>query len=126
MMRLLLDTQIVYWFFYEPQTLTKATREHMTNAEAVFVSSASIWEIAIKVRILKINANPKRIVQLMPSAGFHELPIFSRHTVIVADLPMHHADPFDRLLVAQAIAEPLNLITTDAQLRQYSDLVIHI
>jgi PIN domain nuclease of toxin-antitoxin system len=125
-MRLLLDTQILYWFYYEPQNLPEATRQIMTEAEAVYVSSASIWEIAIKVRLGKMTANPRRIVQLLHAAGFAELPVFSRHTVIVADLPMYHGDPFDRLLIAQAISEPLNLLTADAQLKQYSNLVIQV
>jgi PIN domain nuclease of toxin-antitoxin system len=125
-MRLLLDTQIVYWFFHEPQNLTKAARQLMTDAEAVLVSSVSVWEIAIKVRIGKMKANPRRIVELMEVAGFRELPVFSRHTVLVADLPMYHGDPFDRLLIAQAMAEALNLLTADAQLKQYSNLVIEV
>jgi|ERR1035437_6100742 PIN domain nuclease of toxin-antitoxin system len=125
-MRLLLDTQILYWFYYEPQNLQEATQQIMTEAEAVYVSSASIWEIAIKVRLGKMTANPRRIVQLLHAAGFAELPVFSRHTVIVADLPMYHGDPFDRLLIAQAISEPLNLLTADAQLKQYSNLVIQV
>jgi PIN domain nuclease of toxin-antitoxin system len=125
-MRLLLDTQIVYWLFYEPNNLPKAARQLITEAEAVFVSSVVVWEIAIKVRIGKMNANPRRIVEFIDAAGFDELPVFSRHTVIVADLPMYHGDPFDRLLVAQAMNEPLNLLTADPQLSQYSDLVIQV
>ena len=98
----------------------------MTDAEAVLVSAVSIWEIAIKVRIGKMKANPRRIVQSLEAAGFLELPVFSRHTVLVAELPMHHCDPFDRLLIAQAMSEPLNLLTADVQLQQYSDLVIQV
>src|SRR5271157_147909 len=123
-MKLLLDTHIVCWQFYEPRNLPKEARRLMLDAEAVLVSSASIWEIAIKVRIGKLNANPRRVVQFMEAAGFEELPVFSRHTVLVADLPLHHTDPFDRLLIAQAISEPLHLLTTDAQLKPYSELVI--
>jgi PIN domain nuclease of toxin-antitoxin system len=62
----------------------------------------------------------------MEAAGFKELPVFSRHTVLVSELPMHHSDPFDRLLIAQAMTEPLHLLTVDAQLRQYSELVIQV
>jgi PIN domain nuclease of toxin-antitoxin system len=125
-MRLLLDTQIVYWFFYEPQNVPNAARQLMADAEAVYVSSVSIWEMAIKVRIGKMKADPRRVVQFMESAGFRELPVYSRHTVLVGDLPMFHGDPFDRLLIAQAIGEPLNLLTSDTQLRQYSELVISV
>jgi PIN domain nuclease of toxin-antitoxin system len=123
-MRLLLDTQIVYWSFYEPHNVPKAAQQLMADADEVLVSAVSIWEIAIKVRIGKMNANPGRIVQFMEAAGFRELPVYSRHTVLVADLPLYHGDPFDRLLIAQAIGEPLNLLTANAQLQQYSELVM--
>ena len=125
-MRLLLDTQIVYWHFHEPKNLPKPVPRLLADAEAVLVSAVSIWEIALKIRIGKMKANPRRIVQFLEAAGFIELPGYSRHTVLVAELPMHHADPFDRLLIAQAISEPLHLLTADAQLRQYSDLVIQV
>ena len=125
-MKLLLDTHLVCCDFYEPRKIPEAARQLMIDAEAVFVSSASIWEIAIKVRIGKMQANPRRVVQFMEAAGFKELPVFSRHTVLVSELPMHHSDPFDRLLIAQAMTEPLHLLTVDAQLRQYSELVIQV
>ena len=123
-MRLLLDTQIVYWLFYEPNSLPKKAREQIVEAAAVYVSSVTVWEIAIKVRIGKMNADPKQLVLLLESAVFRELPVFSRHAVLVADLPLHHADPFDRLLVAQAMSEPLNLLTADTQLMQYGPIVL--
>jgi len=125
-MKLLLDTHIVSWLFYEPQKIPEAARKLIKDAEAVFVSSASIWEIAIKVRIGKMHANPRRVVQFLEAAGIIELPVYSKHTVLVADLPLYHTDPFDRLLIAQAISEPLHLLTTDAQLKQYSELVIQV
>jgi PIN domain nuclease of toxin-antitoxin system len=125
-MKLLLDTHLVCWDFYEPRKIPEAARQLMIDAEAVFVSSASIWEIAIKVRIGKMQANPRRVVQFMEAAGIQELPVCSKHTVLVADLPLLHTDPFDRLLVAQAISEHFHLLTVDAQLRQYSDLVIQV
>ena len=125
-MRILLDTHIVCWHYYEPKRLPEMARQLMHEAEAIYLSSASIWEIAIKARLGKINANPHRIVQRMTASGFIELPVTSKHTVIVADLPLYHSDPFDRILIAQAISEPLNLLTVDAQLRQYSELVIQV
>jgi len=125
-MRLLLDTQIVYWFFYKQEDLSKAAWKAMKEAETVLISAVSVWEIAIKVRIGKMTANPRQIVQLMDAAGFEELPVYSKHTVIVGDLPLHHGDPFDRLLIAQAMSEPLHLLTADTQLRRYSDLVIEV
>jgi PIN domain nuclease of toxin-antitoxin system len=98
----------------------------MNQAEEVFVSSASLWEIAIKVRLGKINADPEELFQQIEANGFQELPVWSKHALLVAKLPMHHSDPFDRLLIAQAISEPLHLLTADAQLKPYSELVILI
>jgi len=124
--QILLDTHIVYWHYYEPKRLPKMARELIVKAEAVFVSSASIWEFAIKSRLGKMDVNPRRVVERIAAGGFHELPVLARHAVLVADLPLHHADPFDRILIAQAMSEPLNLLTVDQQLRQYSELVIQV
>jgi PIN domain nuclease of toxin-antitoxin system len=125
-MRLLLDTHILYWSFYERGRLSQAALDQISAAEAIFVSSASIWELAIKVRLGKMKGDPAELVSLIDRAGFEELPVWSRHAVLVATLPMHHTDPFDRLLIAQAISEPLRLLTVDPQLRRYSDLVIQV
>ena len=125
-MQILLDTHIVCWHFYEPNRLPAKARQLMIEAEGVFVSSASIWEIAIKARLGKINANAQRIVERLEAGGFEELPVLARRAVIVADLPLHHTDPFDRLLIAQAVSEHLHLLTVDPQLKQYSELVIQV
>jgi PIN domain nuclease of toxin-antitoxin system len=125
-MRLLLDTHVFYWSFYERKRLSKKTLELIAGAEAIYVSSASIWEIAIKVRLGKMNADPEEMLAYIGESGFEELPIFSRHAVLVAQLPLYHSDPFDRLLIAQAISEPLRLVTSDAQLQQYSELIIQV
>lgn len=123
-MRLLLDTQIFYWSFYEPRKLSQKARETMLAAEAVFVSAASIWEIAIKVRLGKIMADPRELADQIEVNGFEELPVSCRQALLVATLPMHHSDPFDRLLIAQAMSEPLHLLTADDQLSSYSELVL--
>jgi PIN domain nuclease of toxin-antitoxin system len=125
-MRLLLDTHVYYWSFYERLRLSKLALTLIDGAEEIFVSSASIWEIAIKVRLGKMKADPRELLNYLDESGFQELPVFSRHAILVADLPMHHTDPFDRLLIAQAISEPLHLLTADAQLSQYSELVIQV
>jgi PIN domain nuclease of toxin-antitoxin system len=123
-MRILLDTHIFCWTFYEPHRVSFETRELMNHAEEVFVSSASIWEVAIKVRLGKIHADPQELFEQIESNGFQELPVLSKHAIAVAKLPLHHSDPFDRLLIAQAMSEPLHLITTDAKLKPYSELVV--
>jgi PIN domain nuclease of toxin-antitoxin system len=125
-MRLLADTQIVYWAYYEPKQLPSAAGRYLYGADAVYVSVASIWEIAIKVKIGKLKADPERLVQRIQLAGMLELPVFSRHTLLVAKLPLFHTDPFDRLLIAQAISEPLHLLTSDSRMKQYSELVIQV
>jgi PIN domain nuclease of toxin-antitoxin system len=122
--RLLLDTHIFCWSFYEPARISRETRHTMNGAEAVFVSSASIWEVAIKVRLGKMNADPQELFDQIAANGFQELPVRSKHALLIANLPMHHSDPFDRLLIAQAMSEPLHLLTADAQLKPYSELVI--
>jgi PIN domain nuclease of toxin-antitoxin system len=123
-MRLLLDTHIVYWWFYEPERLSSAACDGMNAAEAVFVSAASIWEVAIKARLGKMKADPEELFDRAMANGFRELPVWSKHALLVASLPMHHTDPFDRLLIAQAMSEPLHLLTADAKLKAYSELVI--
>jgi PIN domain nuclease of toxin-antitoxin system len=125
-MRLLLDTHIFCWSFYEPKRLSAKAFQVITSAEEVFVSSASIWEIAIKVRLGKMEADPWELFDQIEANDFYELPVLSKHALLVANLPLHHSDPFDRLLIAQAISEPLHLLTVDAQLTQYSELVVQV
>jgi PIN domain nuclease of toxin-antitoxin system len=126
MRRLLLDTHILYWWFYEHKRVSSEAFEVVKNADEVFFSAASIWEIAIKVRLGKMNADPLKIIYWTGQNDFIELPVLSRHGAVVATLPMHHTDPFDRLLVAQAISEPLHLLTVDSKLKPYSELVIQV
>ena len=123
-MRLLIDTQIFIWAVMESENLSIQAREIILNASNVFVSAASIWEIAIKARLGRLEGDPKEFVTSIEQSGFRELPISARHAALVHDLPLYHRDPFDRLLVAQALSEPLRLLTADRMLSQYSDLVI--
>jgi PIN domain nuclease of toxin-antitoxin system len=125
-MKILLDTHIVCWQFYEPKRIPEAGRRLMIEAEAVYVSSASIWEIAIKARLGKIDVNPRWILDNIENSGLLSLPVLHRHAVLVADLPLLHTDPFDRLLIAQATCEPLHLLTVDGELGQYSNLVVQV
>jgi len=125
-MRLLIDTHIFCWWFYEPEKLSREALLLMNEAEETFVSSASMWEVAIKVRLGKMNADPKELFDQIEANGFQELPVWSRHALLVAALPLHHTDPFDRLLIAQAMSEPLHLLTADPQFKQYSELVIQV
>ena len=123
-MRLLLDTHVFVWAVSGSRLLKPETRRVIESADRVFVSAASIWEIAIKSRLGKIDADPDALVQGIEASGFVELPVKASHAAGVAKLQLHHSDPFDRLLIAQAIAEPLRLLTADAALAQYSDVVM--
>ena len=123
-MRLLIDTHIFLWAMSGDKQLTKKAEAIMLSAEAVFVSAASIWEIAIKSGIGKLDADVNELVARMEEAGFRELPVTAAHAAVVRNLPDIHRDPFDRMLVAQAITEPLRLLTDDDTVGRYSDLVI--
>ena len=92
-------------------------------AVLLWVSAASLWEIAIKASLGKLTVDSEALEDQLGIAGFEPLPITWQHTVQVRKLPMHHRDPFDRMLIAQAVSEPLRLLTHDAALRAYSDLV---
>ena len=123
-MRLLLDTHIFLWAVAGSPLLKAATRRLIESVDEVYVSAASLWEVAIKARLGKIEADPDELVAAIELSGFIELPVRASHAAAVARLAMHHNDPFDRLLVAQAIAEPLKLLTADAVLARYSELVV--
>jgi PIN domain nuclease of toxin-antitoxin system len=104
------------------QLSSKARR--MIDRSETFVSAASIWEVSIKVRLAKLCLNPSDLLAALEPAGFALLPISGEHAAAVAELPRHHRDPFDRLLVAQAQLEPLRLLTNDDALRAYGDCVV--
>lgn len=125
-MRLLLDTHVFLWSVADSPELPKKAKDAIRDADEVFVSAASLWEISIKVGLGKLKANPQEFVRAISASGFTELPITALHAAQVETLPEHHKDPFDRLLVAQALTEPMHLLTADAQLKVYTDLVIHI
>jgi PIN domain nuclease of toxin-antitoxin system len=122
MSRVLLDTQLVLWALAGNRRLPRAARRIIEDSDVV-VSAASIWEIAIKAALGKLDADPTAVREALAPSGFDELPVTGAHAARVASLPFHHRDPFDRLLVAQSELEPLTLVTTDAQLRPYGGLV---
>jgi PIN domain nuclease of toxin-antitoxin system len=124
--RLLLDTHVFLWLTDGDARLDNHAKALIDGAERVFVSCATIWEIAIKVRLGKLKVDPEQLIAEIWNNGFEELPVISRHAKAVAKLPRHHGDPFDLLLIAQAINEPLHLLTADAQLAAYSELVVTI
>ena len=125
-MRLLVDTHVLLWAVAQPDRLPVACRDQLESPENdVLFSAASIWELTIKAQIgrLKLKVPPEQIASAAVRMGFTELPVTSAQAAGVGRLPLHHRDPFDRLLVAQAIHEPTRLLTTDRLLVRYSDLV---
>jgi len=122
-MRLLLDTHIFLWYLAASRKLTKSVLTRIEMADVVYISAASIWEAGIKIKQGRLEANIDDLYEGIVSSGFVELPISAKHSVMAANLPEHHRDPFDRMLIAQAMCEPLRLITADGLLRQYSELV---
>jgi PIN domain nuclease of toxin-antitoxin system len=123
MMRLLLDTHVFLWAVTANRRLKSSTREFLSRADAVYVSAASIWEIAIKARLGKIEADAAFLVEAIDNSGFQELPVSAHHAAAVAKLPLHHSDPFDRLLLAQAFLEPLRFVTADPVLAAYGGAI---
>jgi len=121
--RLLVDTQIFLWFLAEARRIPAPAREAIESPEnAVLVSAAAVWEIAIKASLgrLRIAADDvQRLPRLIADAGFDELPVLARHASAVHRLPWHHRDPFDRLLIAQARAESLTLVSVDPAMHAY-------
>jgi PIN domain nuclease of toxin-antitoxin system len=126
-MRLLLDTHLLLWALNDPARLNSPVRAAIEDPDNdVLFSTASIWEVAIKVRLGRPDFAVRAETIAMESLrrGFAELLIRWQSAAIVADLPLHHRDPFDRILLAQAITEPINLYTVDRKLVPYSPLVV--
>ncbi len=124
-MRILLDTHVFIWAVTDSRLLSKEARNTISDATEVFVSAASIREIAIKSAIGKIKADPEEMAHAIVASGFVELPIAAAHAAQVACLPLpnNHKDPFHRLLVAQSIVEPLVLQTADAKVAAHGGLI---
>lgn len=122
-MRLLLDTHLYIWWLNKDRHLSKITVSLIAEAQEVYISSASIWESAIKIQLGKLKANLDQLVMEIQANNFLELPITAKHAAVTSQLSNLHSDPFDRILIAQAISGPLLLLTTDKKLATYSDLV---
>jgi PIN domain nuclease of toxin-antitoxin system len=126
-MRFLLDTHLLLWALNDPGRLGAATRDAIEDpANDVLFSTASVWEVAIKTRLGRPDfaVRAETIAREALVRGFGELLIRWQSAAVVADLPLHHRDPFDRILLAQAITEPVHLYTVDRKLMQYSPLVV--
>ena len=121
-MNLLLDTHVLLWWLQDSDRLGRRARNAILRPGAVvFISAASIWEISIKSAMgrLKLKEPLGRCLPDLLASGFHQLPIGFEHALAVRDLPPHHNDPFDRMLIAQAQCEDLTLMTADAAITPY-------
>jgi PIN domain nuclease of toxin-antitoxin system len=117
--RLLVDTHALLWWLADDPSLSPAARDAIADpTNEPLVSAASVWEIAIKRSLGKLTA-PDDLADRIADEGFASLPISAQHAWTVRDLPMHHADPFDRVLVAQAVVEGVPIVTTDARFAEY-------
>jgi len=127
-MRILLDTHSFLWWITDDPRLSDHARKVISDGEnELFFSAASGWEIAIKIHIgrLKLSQDPKQyILDQLRLNGIQSLSIHIHHALHVSNLPAHHRDPFDRLLIAQAHLEGLAIITTDANIHKYKVKVI--
>jgi len=122
--RLLLDTSITLWTLAGDRRLSKSARNVIESATEVLVSAVTIWEISVKTALGKLEADLDDLLAEMNSVGFRHLALTWEHARRVRDLPPHHRDPFDRMLVAQAMSEPVLLLTSDSFLARYGDLVL--
>ena len=119
-MNFLLDTHILLWFLENDSSLSEIVREVITNPEnLVFVSSVSAWEISIKQSVGKLSA-PNNLEEALRFSQFEVLSMTLAHGIKVADLPMHHKDPFDRMLISLALVEGLTLISVDKIFKLYN------
>ncbi len=122
-MQILLDTHLYIWWLKDDKQLSRKARTAIINADIVYVSSVSMWEAAIKIHLGKLDADIQELVESIDTEGFSELPLSTKQVISLAQLPILHRDPFDRMLIAQAISEPLRFLTSDKILKAYNDLV---
>jgi PIN domain nuclease of toxin-antitoxin system len=120
--KLLLDTQVLLWAAGQPERLSAAARRLLNNPRhELLFSAASLWEIALKRTLGRedFRVEPRLLRRGLLDNGYTELPVTSQHAVTIDSLPPLHKDPFDRLLLAQALSEGITLVTADAQLARY-------
>jgi PIN domain nuclease of toxin-antitoxin system len=121
-LKLLLDTQLLLWAAGQPERLSAAARKQIKNPKnELLFSAASIWEITIKNSLGRedFRVEPRLLRRGLLDNGYAELPVTSQHAVNIDGLPPLHKDPFDRILLAQALTEGITLLTSDAQLARY-------
>ncbi|MFF0879089.1 type II toxin-antitoxin system VapC family toxin [Micromonospora aurantiaca (nom. illeg.)] len=124
-MTLLLDTHVALWAITGDATLGVEFLDRLRHDPDVFLSPVSLWEITIKQQAGKLSGPPD-LAERVRDMGFRELPVTPDHAITAGRLPPHHRDPFDRMLVAQAITENLTLATRDASIPLYEVDVLKV
>lgn len=124
-MGLLLDTHVVLWWLEDDDTLDLAIRDRLDVDSEIFVSSATVWEVGIKQALGKLTGEGSLALHVRDS-GFAVLPISADHAIAASALPMHHRDPFDRMLIGQAMVEGLTLMTRDRVFSAYGLQVVSV
>lgn len=117
-MSLLLDTHVVLWWLADDPALADDIKDRLDHEPDVYVSAATVWEVAVKQAIGKLP-EPAGLPERIQESGFRHLPIGLDHAITAGRLPMIHRDPFDRMLVAQAQCEDLTLVTRNENCRRY-------
>ncbi|MDE3876371.1 type II toxin-antitoxin system VapC family toxin (plasmid) [Sinorhizobium meliloti] len=113
-MRLLLDTHALLWWLNDDEKLGNHARGLIGDPENdVLLSAVSLWEITVKLRIGKLDADIEEILAILPGRGFDRLDITDAHLIALTALPLHHRDPFDHLLMAQSVAEGAHFVSQD-------------
>lgn len=123
--RYLLDTEILLWMDRRPEKISHRLRASLDAGLEIYFSAASAWEIAIKSSLGKLSIS-RPLAALMERFGFLELPVTAHYAEAVAKLPLHHRDPFGRMLVTQAMVEGLVLVTADPRLSEYDVKILAI
>jgi PIN domain nuclease of toxin-antitoxin system len=128
-MNILLDTHIALWAITDSPRLSETAKSDINHPKnTIWVSVVTLWEIAIKSALGRgdMPIDAKQALDYFRQSGYHILSIEAEHTLQLAQLPNHHQDPFDRLLVAQALSEPMRLMTHDMNIIKYGDIVIGV
>ncbi len=128
-MNLLLDTHVALWAITDNPRLPDAARKLIAAPRnTIWVSAASLWEISIKHSLGRgdMPISGHEALRYFQEAGYHFLAVEPEHAAAVGDLPAHHSDPFDRLLVTQALLEPMRLLTHDARVALYTDTIVRV
>ncbi len=119
----LADSHVLLWLWRSPEQLTKAQEDALASTAQVYISIAAIWELSIKASLGKLIVPPDLADEAL-RLGFDFLPVEPRHTNAVRMLPHHHGDPFDRMMIAQAMVEDLTMITSDRKIANYDVSII--